>query len=141
MNEALLKMLAFITALQIFNTIINVIHKLEIIHGPPAHVAIAILSMIIIFGYSGILNQLFLNRKLQLGRKIYLSFAFTSQLVILTLAILAWVEVITYFHAIAVIHAILGLIVAVNFVGAVLVVDEQEREIKEEKDKKRLMNK
>ena len=134
MDEMLMKILVFITALQIINTVINVIHKLRYIHGPPAHVAIAILSMLILFGYSGILNSLFLKRKFSVGRIAYIVVAVTSQFVILSLAIMAWTKFITYYLAIAIIHGIMGFIVAINFICAVAVVHEQQLDIIEAKN-------
>ena len=124
-----MKMLVFMTILQIFSTIINVIHKLKLISGPNAHVAIAILSMIVLFGYSGILNTLFLRRKFLLGRIIYMGFAMISQLAILMLSIFAWVGVMSYFNAIAIIHGLMAFITIINFAAAVMVVDEQHQEL------------
>lgn len=82
----------------------------------------AILSMMILGGYSGILNTIFLNRKFTVGRIAYIAGAILGQASILILSILAWVKIITYFLAIAIIHGLLGLIVALNFVCAVHVV-------------------
>ena len=134
MNECLGKMLLFITFLSIINTFINVIHKMELIHGPPAHVAMAILCMIILFGYSGILNTLFLKRRFMLGRIAYMIVAMGSQSVVLILSILAWMEIITYLHAIAIIHAIFGFIVTINFMCAVWCVEEQRKDLQEVED-------
>ena len=129
-----MKILVFMVALQVMSTIVNVIHKLRLIDGPPAHVAIAILSMIVLFGYSGILNTLFLQKKFFMGRIIYMVVAMGSQLVILLLSIFAWVGVMTYFNAIAIIHGIVGFITIINFYCAVIVVDVQQKELQDEED-------
>lgn len=126
MDERLMKILAFIVALQIMSTTINVLHKLEYLSGAHSHVAMAILSTMILLGYSGILNTIFLKRKFTAGRIAYIIGAFLGQLTILILSIMAWVGVVTYFSAIAIIHGIMGLIVTLNFVCAVHVVHEQK---------------
>lgn len=80
----------FLSALGIFNTIINVLNKLNLLDGPPTRVAQAVLSIIVLFGYTGVLNTVFLKKKFMLGRLIFMVFAIISQIVILTLAILSW---------------------------------------------------
>jgi hypothetical protein len=85
--------------------------------------AMALLCIIILLGYSGILNTIFLKRKFQFGRKLYLSIAITSQIAVLILSFLSYYDVMTYFLAIAIIHAIFGFIVMINFTSAVLCVD------------------
>ena len=87
----------------------------------------AILSIISLMGYSGILNTIFLRRKFHFGRILYLLLAILSQIVILILSILAFAKVMTYFDAIAIIHALVGFITIINFTAAVLVVDEQQK--------------
>ena len=126
MDPMLLRILIVVNALLIISTVINVIHKLKIINGPNAHIAIAILSLLALFGYSGVLNTLFLKRRFHLGRKLYLLIAGLSQLVILILSFLSYYNVMTYFVAIAVIHALMGFITIINFSCAVLVVYEQQ---------------
>ena len=123
MDPLLLRILVVVNALLIISTVINVIHKLKIINGPNAHIAIAILSLLALFGYSGVLNTLFLKRRFHLGRKLYLLIAGLSQLIILLLSFLSYYNVMTYFVAIAVIHALMGFITIINFSCAVLVVD------------------
>ena len=127
MDPLLLRILVIVNILLIISTIINVIHKLTIIHGPNAHIAIAILSLLVLFGYSGVLNTMFLKRKFHTGRTLYLVIAALSQLTILVLSFLSFYNVMTYFDAIAVIHAIMGFITIINFTCAVLVVDEQQK--------------
>ena len=129
MDSFLLKILVLVNALLVISTVINVIHKLKIIQGPNAHIAIAILSILVLFGYSGVLNTLFLGRRFHRGRIIYLVIAGLSQVVILILSFLALYNVMTYFNAIAIIHAIAGFITMVNFTCAVIVVYEQQVEI------------
>ena len=125
-DDSLIKFLVFVNVVQFINTVLNVIHKLGIIHGPNAHIAMALLCMIILMGYSGILNTLFLKRKFSFGRILYLVLAIVSQVVILILSFLAFANIMTYFDAIAIIHGIFGFIVIINFTAAVLVVDEQQ---------------
>lgn len=126
MDPFLLKILVLVNILLVISTIINVIHKLEIIQGPNAHIAIAILSILVLFGYSGVLNTVFLKRRFHRGRIIYLLVAGASQLAILILSFLSYYNVMTYFLAIAIIHAIMGFITMVNFTCAVIVVYEQQ---------------
>lgn len=127
MDPLLLRILVIVNLLLIISTILNVIHKLTIINGPNAHIAIAILSLLVLFGYSGVLNTMFLKRKFHTGRTIYLVVAGASQLAILILSFLSYYNVMTYFDAIAIIHAIMGFITIINFTCAVLVVDEQQK--------------
>lgn len=134
MDETLKKVLVFIVALQIMNTVVNVLHKLEYLQGPPSHVAMAILSTMILFGYSGILNSIFLKRRFTIGRIAYIIGAVTGQLSILVLSILSWVNIMTYFVAIAIIHGIMGLIITLNFICAVHVVHEQKLLLNKERD-------
>jgi len=89
--------------------------------------AMALLCIVILLGYSGILNTIFLKRKFQFGRKLYLTIAISSQIVVLVLSLLSYYDVMTYFVSIAIIHAIFGIIVMVNFTCAVLCVDEQQK--------------
>lgn len=127
MDPSLFKLLIFINAVQIINTILNVIHKLKIIHGPNAHIAMAILSMISLAGYSGILNTIFLRRKFMFGRIFYMSIAMGAQVAILILSIMSFDKIMTYFEAIAIIHGLVGFITIINFTAAVMVVDEQHK--------------
>ena len=129
MEKLLIQITVLVNFLLVISTVINVIHKLKIIQGPNAHIAIAILSILVLFGYSGILNTIFLRRKFYLGRIIYIGLAVSCQVVILTLSFLSYYNIMTYFDAIAIIHAIMGLIVMINFTCAVIVVIEQQREI------------
>ena len=126
MDKFLLQLLILINLLMVINTVINVIHKLTIIHGPNAHIAMAIRSLLVLFGYSGVLNTLFLKRKFYRGRIYYIVFAAAAQVVILVLSFLSYYYVMTYFCAIAIIHAIMGIIVMVNFTCAVIVIVEQQ---------------
>lgn len=127
MDESLIKFLVFINAINVINTVLNVVHKLGIIQGPNAHIAMAILSLISLAGYSGILNTIFLRRKFHMGRILYLLLAILAQVVILILSILSFANVMTYFDAIAIIHALYGFITIINFTAAVLVVAEQQK--------------
>ena len=97
MDPSLFKLLIFINAVQIINTILNVIHKLKLIQGPNAHIAMAILSMISLAGYSGVLNTIFLRRKFLLGRIFYMVIAMGAQVAILILSIMSFIQVMTYF--------------------------------------------
>lgn len=121
---------------QFINTTLNVIHKLGKIPSSNAHIAMAILSIIVLMGYSGVLNTIFLQRKFTFGRMLYLSIAIVSQIVILILSCLSYANVITYFDAIAIIHGIVGFITIINFTAAVIVVDEQQREMNQEQEAK-----
>lgn len=112
------------------------IHKLGKIPSSNAHIAMAILSIIVLMGYSGVLNTIFLQRKFTFGRMLYLSIAIVSQIVILVLSCLSYANVITYFDAIAIIHGIVGFITIINFTAAVIVVDEQQREMNQEQEAK-----
>ena len=123
MDPALFKLMMFINAIQVINTILNVIHKLRIIHGPNAHIAMAILSMISLAGYSGILNTIFLKRKFMFGRIFYMVIAMSAQVAILILSIMSFDKIMTYFEAIAIIHGLVGFITVINFTAAVMVVD------------------
>ena len=82
----------------------------------------AILSLIALAGYSGILNTIFLRRKFHMGRILYLVLAILSQVIILILSILSFDNVISYLDAITTIHALVGFITVINFTAAVLVV-------------------
>jgi hypothetical protein len=126
MDPFLIRLLIFLNILNVFNTILNVIHKLEYIHGPSAHMAMAFLSIIILLGYSGILNTVFLKRKFHCGRIFYLVIAVTCQCIVLVFSFLSYYEIITYFKAIAIIHALFGFITMINFTAAVMVVHEQQ---------------
>lgn len=97
MDPALFKLLVFINVIQVMNTFLNVIHKLKLIQGPNAHIAMAILSMISLAGYSGVLNTIFLKRRFHFGRILYMVVAMLAQAVILVLSILAFDNVMTYF--------------------------------------------
>ena len=123
MDPALFKLMMFINAIQVINTILNVIHKLRIIQGPNAHIAMAILSMISLAGYSGILNTIFLKRKFMFGRIFYMVIAMSAQVAILILSIMSFDKIMTYFEAIAIIHGLVGFITVINFTAAVMVVD------------------
>ena len=127
MDAFLLRILVIVNILLVMSTVINVIHKLKIIQGPNAHIVIAILSILVLFGYSGILNTLFLRRKFYKGRIYYLLIAGLSQLIILLLSFLSFYKIMTYFDAIAIIHALLGFITIVNFTCAVWVVSDQQK--------------
>lgn len=122
MDPFLLKILVLINILLVISTVVNVIHKLTLISGPNAHIAIAILSLLVLFGYSGVLNTIFLKRRFHRGRYYYLVIAGGSQIVILILSFLSYYHVMTYFLAIAIIHAIMGFITMINFTCAVIVV-------------------
>ena len=98
----------------------------------------ALLSIIILLGYSGILNTVFLKRKFHFGRILYLSVAIFCQSLVMTFSFLAYYKVMTYFIAIAIIHALFGFIVMINFTSAVLVVHEQQVEMEVEESKKKL---
>lgn len=135
MDALLIRILVLVNMLLVVSTVINVIHKLRIISGPNAHIAIAILSLLVLFGYSGVLNTIFLKRRFYRGRIWYLTFASFTQLIILILSFLSYYNVMTYFTAIAVIHALMGFITMVNFSCAVIVVIEQQREIDEDENK------
>ena len=135
MDALLIRILVLVNMLLVVSTVINVIHKLRIISGPNAHIAIAILSLLVLFGYSGVLNTIFLKRRFYRGRIWYLTVASFTQLVILILSFLSYYNVMTYFTAIAVIHALMGFITMVNFSCAVIVVIEQQREIDEDENK------
>ena len=126
MESFLIQILVLVNMLLVISTVINVIHKLKIIQGPNAHIAIAILSLLVLFGYSGVLNTIFLKRRFYRGRIIYLILASVSQGVILILSFLSFYNVMTYFDAIAIIHAIMGVIVMINFTCAVIVIREQQ---------------
>ena len=129
MEPFLIRILVLINMLLVISTVINVIHKLKIIQGPNAHIAIAILSLLVLFGYSGVLNTVFLKRRFYRGRIIYIVLAALSQGIILILSFLSYYNVMTYFDAIAIIHAIMGIIVMINFTCAVIVIREQQEEI------------
>ena len=92
----------------------------------------AILSMIALAGYSGILNTIFLKRKFLFGRILYMVLAMAAQVVILILSIMAFDSIMTYFEAIAIIHALVGFITVINFTAAILVVDDQQKELEDE---------
>lgn len=132
MNETLIKFLFFFNVVNGINTFINVLHKMGKLYGPTAHIAMAILSMIALLGYSGILNTIFLRRKFHFGRYLYLFLAMLSQIIILILSILSFANVMTYFDAIAIIHAFYGFITIINFTAAVLVVAEQQEEMNDQ---------
>ena len=136
MDDSLLKLLVFVNVIQFFNTVLNVTHKLGLIASPNAHIAMAILSIIVLMGYSGVLNTIFLKRKFSFGRILYLAIAIVCQIIILILSILSGANVIQYFDAIAIIHGIVGFITIINFTAAVLVVDEQQREMNGEESKR-----
>lgn len=127
MKDSLLKLLFFINIIQFINTVVNVMHYLTLIHGPNAHIVIAILSIVGLMGYSGVLNAIFLKRKLELGRILFLILAMFVQIVILILSILAFSNIISYFASVAIIHGLVGLISIFNFTAAVLVVHEQQK--------------
>lgn len=127
MDSFLLRILVIVNILLVMSTVINVIHKLKIIQGPNAHIVIAILSIIVLFGYSGILNTLFLRRRFYKGRIYYLLIAGLSQVIILVLSFLSYYNVMTYYDAIAIIHGLLGFITIVNFTCAVWVVSDQQK--------------
>jgi multisubunit Na+/H+ antiporter MnhF subunit len=127
MDPLLLRILVIMNVLLAISTVVNVIHKLTIINGPNAHIAIAILSLLVLFGYSGVLNTMFLKRRFHLGRRLYLAVAGLSQITILILSFLSYYGVMTYFDAIAIIHALMGFITILNFTCTVLVVDEQQK--------------
>lgn len=127
MDSFLLRILVIVNILLVMSTVINVIHKLKIINGPNAHIVIAILSIIVLFGYSGILNTLFLRRRFYKGRIYYLLIAGLSQVIILVLSFLSYYNVMTYYDAIAIIHGLLGFITIVNFTCAVWVVSDQQK--------------
>ena len=57
----------------------------------------AILSMISLAGYSGVLNTIFLRRKFIFGRILYMVIAMAAQVVILILSIMAFDAIMTYF--------------------------------------------
>ena len=97
MDDALFKLLIFINAVQVINTILNVIHKLKIIQGPNAHIVMAILSLIALAGYSGVMNTIFLRRKFIFGRYFYMLIAIASQVAILVLSIMSYIGAMTYF--------------------------------------------
>jgi hypothetical protein len=121
----------FVTLLQIFNTIIGVLDKLKHIDGPPARFACALLNILVLLGYSGILNTIFLKRNLQRARIVYLFIAIAIQITILILAILSWTEsILTYYVANAVIQGLTGILTAINLICTVFVVNEQHEDLK-----------
>lgn len=129
MDKLLVQILVLVNMLLLISTVINVVHKLQLISGPNAHIAIAILSLLVLFGYSGVLNTVFLKRRFYRGRVYYIAIAAATQFTILILSFLSYYNVMTYFLAIAIIHALMGFITMVNFTCAVIVVIEQQREI------------
>ena len=144
MEDSLFKLLIFVNIIQFLNTVLNVVHKLGLILSPNAHIAMAILSIIVLMGYSGVLNTIFLKRKFSFGRVFYLVIAIISQVVIFILSFLSFYNIIGYPDAIAIIHGIVGFITIINFTAAVLVVDEQQKEMENEeriKENKKLKEK
>ena len=127
MKKLLLEILIFLNLLLVISTAVNVVQKLTLISGPSAHIIIALINILVIFGYIGVLNTLFLKKKFYVGRIIYITTASVCQFVILVLSFLAYFNIMSYSLVIVIIYAISGFITMVNFSCAVLVIVEQQR--------------
>ena len=124
MDKLLMKILIMMNLLLTISPAVNACQKLNMIEGPPAHIIISLLSEIVLFGYIGVLNAIFLKKKFYRGRVLYIDGACSCQFVILILSFLSYLKIISYNLAIVIIYAIMGLITMINFTCAVIVVIE-----------------
>lgn len=96
MDPFLLKILFLVNAMLVISTTVTVVYKLGMINGPNAHIVIAILSILVLIGYTGVLNAVFLQKRFRQGRIFYILVAALIQFTILVLSFLSVYNVLQY---------------------------------------------